>query len=97
MEVLFHAAQEGQHLLAESTDPWITTEMLPRGCLLCGQAAHAHTDSVSPCSEQKTSLGAAVVCTEDQALMKKAALGTGAILDLTTGWSVSASLKYWET
>lgn len=65
MEVFFHA-QEGQHFLAESTDPWITVEMLPRGCLLCGQTAHAHTGSVSTCSEQKTSLGA----TEDQSVMK---------------------------
>lgn len=91
--MVFHAAHEDQ---AESTDPWITVEMLPRGCLLCGQTAHARTESVSACSEQKTSLGAAMVCAEDQSMMKKAALATGATLDLPKGWFSSASMKYWE-
>lgn len=83
--------------MAVSSDPWITVEMLPRGCLMCGQTAHADTGSVSTCSEQKTSLGAAWVCAEDQGVMRKAALATGASLGLTKGWSASASMKYWET
>lgn len=65
--------------------------------LLCGQAGHAHTGSVSTCSEQKTSLGATVVCPGGQAVIEKAALATSATLDLTKGWSASASMKYWET
>ena len=48
MEVFFHASQEGQHFLAEySIDLWITVEVVPTGCLLCGQASRAYADSTS--------------------------------------------------
>lgn len=48
MEVCFHASQEGRHFLAKcSIDLWITAEMVSTGCLLCGQASCAYTDSTS--------------------------------------------------
>lgn len=62
-----------------------------------GKLHMTHRQCMSPCSEQKTSLGAAVVCTGGQAVMEETALATSATLDLITGWSASASIKYWRT
>jgi len=46
MEVFFHASRKGRRFLAEySIDLWPTVEMVPAGCLLCGQASRAYTDS----------------------------------------------------
>lgn len=63
----------------------------------CVGKLHMHIQTVSTCSEQERSLRAALVCTEDQSVMKKAVLATGATLGLSKGWSASASIKYWET
>lgn len=48
MEVFLRASQAGRHFLAEySIDLWITVEMVPTGCCLCGQASRVYSDRSS--------------------------------------------------
>lgn len=86
MEVFLLAAQEGQHFLAEGTDPWLTVKLL-----LVVWASCTCTDR--QCEYMFRTKNIFGSCCDDQAVMEKAALTTSATLDLTKGWSASASVR----
>lgn len=77
---------------------WITVEMVPTGCCLCGQASRVYSDS--------TSTWLALFKTEGilkswYGLYIKSGTGlkssSSVMLDLTKDFSASALIKYWET